>query len=98
MNRHRKDRRLFTAEVKGKTLIPTVELTADGQINDLVSEHLVKPLLTAGMEPWPLWSWVTSPTSLLSGTTPAEAVASDLKRVNRAVDRRIADLAFPAGA
>lgn len=98
VNRLRRDNLLFTVEVKGKTLVPSVQLSADGQLNGLVSEHLVKPLLTAGMEPWSLWSWLTSPTGLLSGGIPAEAVVTDQKRVIRAVERRVADLAFPVGA
>lgn len=98
VNRLRRDNLLFTVEVKGKTLIPTVQLSADGQLNQLVSEQLVKPLLAAGIEPWSLWSWLTSPTGLLSGEIPAEAVGSDHKRVLRAVERQVADLAFPVGA
>jgi len=31
-------------------------------------------LLNGGIDGWPLWTWLTSPTSLLSGQTP-EAVA-----------------------
>lgn len=98
VNRLRRGNLLFTVEVKGKTLIPTVQLSADGQLNEHISEHLVKPLLSAGMEPWALWSWLTSPTGLLSGEIPAEAVANNQKRVLRAVERQVADLSFPVGA
>ena len=98
VNRLRRRNLLFTVEVNGKTLIPVVQLTADGQLDELVSEHLVKPLLSAGMEPWSLWSWLTSPTGLLSGEVPATVVHTETERVERAVRRRIADLAFPAGA
>lgn len=98
VNRLRRGKMLFTVEVKGKTLIPTVQLSADGRLNELISEHLVKPLLSAGMEPWALWSWLTSPTGLLSGEIPAEAVASNQQRVLRTVERQVADLSFPVGA
>ena len=98
VNRLRRDNLLFTVEVKGKTLIPSVQLSADGQLNELVSEQLVKPLLAAGMEPWSLWSWLTSPTGLLSGEIPADAIATDQERVVRAVERQVADLSFPVGA
>lgn len=98
VNRLRRDNLLFTVEVKGKTLIPNVQLSADGQLNELVSEQLVQPLLAAGMEPWSLWSWLTSPTGLLSGEIPADAIVTDRKRVIRAVERQVADLAFPVGA
>ena len=79
-------------EVKGKTLVPAIQLFADGQLDELVSEHLVKPLLSTGMEPWSLWSWLTSPTG---GEFPAEAVVIDQKRVLRTVERQVADLEFP---
>ena len=82
-------------EAKGKTLVPAIQLFADGQLDELVSEHLVKPLLSTGMEPWSLWSWLTSPTGLLSGEFPAEAVVIDQKRVLRTVERQVADLEFP---
>lgn len=82
-------------EVKGKTLVPAIQLFADGQLDELVSEHLVKPLLSTGMEPWSLWSWLTSPTGLLNGEFPAEAVVIDQKRVLRTVERQVADLEFP---
>ena len=98
VNRLRRDNLLFTVEVNGKTLIPMVQLTSDGQLDELVSEHLVKPLLSAGMEPWSLWSWLTSPTGLLSGDIPAVIVHTATDRVDRAVQRHIADLALPAGA
>ena len=97
-NRLRRHNLLFTVEVNGKTLIPMVQLTTDGQLDELVSEHLVKPLLSAGMEPWSLWSWLTSPTGLLSGDIHAVIVHPEMERVDRAVQRPIADLALPAGA
>lgn len=98
VNRLRRENLLFTVEVKGRTLIPSVQLSADGQLDELVSEQLVKPLLAAGMEPWTLWSWLTSPTGLLSGEIPADAIVTDQRRVIRAVERQVADLAFPVGA
>ena len=97
-NRLRRHNLLFTVEVNGKTLIPMVQLTTDGQLDELVSEHLINPLLSAGMEPWSLWSWLTSPTGLLSGGLSAVIVHTAMDRVDRAVQRHIADLALPAGA
>lgn len=98
VNRLRQENLLFTVEASGKTLVPLTQLTSDGQLDELVSKRLVKPLLSAGIEPWSLWSWITSPTGLLSGEVPAIAVRTELKRVDRAVERRVADLAYPAGA
>lgn len=98
VNRLRRDNLLFTVEAGGKTLVPLVQLTADGQLDELISDRLVKPLLSTGMEPWSLWSWLTSPTGLLSGGVPAAVVRTEANRVDRAVERRAADLAFPAGA
>lgn len=98
VNRLRRDNLIFSVDATGRSLVPLVQLSPDGQLDRLISEHLVKPLLSAGMEPWSLWSWLTSPAGLLSGEIPAEAVHTDLERVRRAVERRAADLAFPAGA
>jgi len=33
-------------------------------------QPMLDVLLTNGIDGWPLWTWLTSPTSLLSGQTP----------------------------
>jgi hypothetical protein len=44
-------------------------------------------LIDAGVQSWALWTWLTSPTSLLSGEIPEQLVRSTPQRVLRAARR-----------
>lgn len=83
---------LFTVKVGGQVVIPAVQLTADGLLDQQVV-RLVKPLLVADLDPWSSWAWLCTPTGLLSGDVPSEAVRSNPLRALRAASRYADELA-----
>lgn len=82
---------LFTIKVKGRILIPRVQLDDRGDL-DVNVISLVQPLLQAGLDGWSLWAWLTSPTGRLSGGIPAEVVTRNPARAQKAADLYAADL------
>ena len=54
------------------TLVPSFQLDAAGQVRDELLTVL-EPLLAAGLDPWRVWIWLTSPAGLLGGGVPAVA-------------------------
>jgi len=44
-------------------------------------------LLDSGIDGWPLWTWLTSPTSLLSGQTPETVAKTAPNRAAAAATR-----------
>ncbi|WP_067976763.1 hypothetical protein [Mycolicibacter icosiumassiliensis] len=89
--RSRQAHKLFTVDHDGRTLIPAFQF----------DEHLkprteLAPILAAlaqgGVRDWSLWTWLTSPTSFLSGEVPERIAATDPARALRAAQR------FAAGA
>jgi len=65
--------RLLILAVEGRTVVPSFQLTADGEIRPDIAP-LLEPLLAAGMDPWRAWAWLTQPAALTFGRAPAEAV------------------------
>jgi hypothetical protein len=57
---------------EGETLIPAFQLDDAGELRPELGAVL-EPLLTAGMDPWQVWSWLTQPAGLLGGEVPHEA-------------------------
>lgn len=86
VSRMRKQGRLFTVRVDGRTIIPAFQLTEEGEPRPQLRSVLT-PLLDAGVDGWALWVWLTTPTPLLSGATPADLVEADVERVVRAASR-----------
>lgn len=86
VSRARKSHELFTVEVQGQTLIPGVLLTVEGKIDHAIAE-MIRPLLTDDIGGWSLWAWLTSPTGLLSGDTPAEVARGNIERACTAAER-----------
>lgn len=82
---------LFTVKVKGRILIPQVQLNAEGNLDQKITA-LVRPLLQAGLDSWSLWAWLTSPTGRLSGKTPADVAQENPARARKAADLYAADL------
>jgi len=89
--RVRQAHKLFTVDHDGRTLIPAFQF----------DEHLkprteLAPILAAlaqgGVRDWSLWTWLTSPTSFLSGEVPERIATTDPARALRAAQR------FAAGA
>lgn len=72
--RRRAQHAVFAVGHDGRTLIPAFQLDQFGQPRRELAPVL-DVLLTAGIDGWPLWTWLTSPSGLLSGGTP-ESVAT----------------------
>ncbi len=66
-------RRLLVVNDGVRTLVPTFQLGADGVAREEL-EHVITPLLAAGMDPWKAWAWLTRPAALLGGAVPEVAV------------------------
>lgn len=82
---------LFTVEVQGRTLIPRVQLTEAGGLDPQITP-LVEPLVSAGLGPWGVWSWLTAPEGRLSGEVPGDVVRSEPARALRAAERYAREL------
>lgn len=69
----------------GVTLVPTFQLDDAGQVRDELLTVL-ESLLAADLDPWRIWTWLTSPAALLGGAVPHEAarVPDELPLVQRA--------------
>lgn len=66
--------RLLIVDQDGRVLVPAFQLTADGEPRaDLAP--VVQPLLSAGMDPWRAWIWLTHAAALLGGLVPEQAAA-----------------------
>jgi hypothetical protein len=77
---------LFTVAHLGRTLIPAFQLDPAGRPRPEL-EPILAILLQAGIDGWPLWTWLVSPTSLLSGAIPEVVAAAEPARALRAAAR-----------
>lgn len=57
-----------------ETLVPAFQLTDNGEPR-IELAPLLTALLSAGMDPWRAWAWLTQPAALLGGLVPHEAAA-----------------------
>ncbi|MCW2738262.1 hypothetical protein [Nocardioides sp.] len=65
-------RTVLLVQHEGATLVPTFQLDDQGQVrSELLA--VLEPLLTAGVDPWRAWIWLTTPAALLGGAVPHEA-------------------------
>ena len=86
LSRRKDARELFTVKHDGRTIIPAFQLDANGEPRAEL-QPVLQPLIDAGMQSWALWTWLTSPTPLLSGEVPEQLVRSNPQRVLRAAQR-----------
>lgn len=63
---------LLVVPHEGGVLVPAFQLGEDGELRPELGAVL-EPLLTARMDPWKVWSWLTQPAGLLGGAVPHEA-------------------------
>ena len=82
---------MFTVEVQGRTFIPKVQLTGAGSLDPRIAQ-LVEPLVSAGLDSWGVWSWLTAPEGRLSGDIPAEVARAESARALRAAERYAREL------
>lgn len=80
---------LFTVTHAGRTLIPAFQLDEVGEPRPEL-QPLISALVQHDVDPWSAWTWLTKPTSYLSGETPSDVAASQPERALRAVTRFVA--------
>lgn len=89
--RRRQAHKLFTVDHDGRTLIPAFQFDEHGRLRTELAPILTV-LAEGGVRDWSLWTWLTSPTSFLSGEVPERIATTDPARALRAAQR------FAAGA
>lgn len=86
LTRRRDNHELFTITYNGRALIPAFQFDEHG-----VPRPELQPVLAAladtGLTGWPLWTWLTSPSALLSGEIPEQLARTAPDRVVRAARR-----------
>lgn len=63
---------LLVVPHRSSSIVPAFQLTVDGELRPDLGPVL-EPLLTARMDPWSAWAWLTRPVALLSGAVPEVA-------------------------
>jgi hypothetical protein len=87
----RLDRALIALEAPNGTIgVPAFQVTDDGQPRREL-RPLLEVLLGAGIGGWAAWTWLTSPTGLLSGGVPERLAVADPGRALRAATQFAAD-------
>jgi hypothetical protein len=86
VTRRRDENTLFTVKHDGRTLIPAFQFNEQGELRDEL-QSILSALINAGIQGWSLWTWLTTPTSLLSGGIPEQVARNDPRRVFRAAER-----------
>jgi hypothetical protein len=86
LTRRRDEHALFTVNVKGTTVIPAFQLDESGEPRREL-QPIVSALHEGGIEDWSLWTWLTKPTSFLSGGVPEEVARTNPERALRAAQR-----------
>ncbi|MGV0871988.1 hypothetical protein [Mycolicibacterium sp. XJ879] len=84
--RRRDERALFTVNYKGKTVIPAFQLDEGGEPRPEL-QPMLSALQKGGIEGWSIWTWLTKPTSFLSGGVPEEVARTNPDRALRAAQR-----------
>ncbi|MCZ2826011.1 MULTISPECIES: hypothetical protein [unclassified Modestobacter] len=79
-------RELFTLTHDGQTIVPAFQFAADKSLRPEL-RPLLEALAVGGVDGWQLWTWLTSPSGLLSGGVPHEVVRTQPKRALRAAQR-----------
>jgi len=86
LTRRRDEHALFTVNIKGTTVIPAFQLDESGEPRPEL-QPIVSALHEGGIEGWSLWTWLTKPTSFLSGGIPEEVARTNPERALRAAQR-----------
>ncbi len=86
VTRRRDARELFTVTYNGRTLIPAFQLDDHGEPRAEL-QPILSTLIDAGVRGWSLWTWLTTPTSFLSGGIPEQVARAAPARVLRAAER-----------
>jgi hypothetical protein len=84
--RRRDAYQVFTVTHKGRTLIPAFQLAERGQPREDL-QAMLSTLAEAAIQGWSLWTWLTSPSSSLSGEIPEPVARTTPQRAQRAAQR-----------
>lgn len=84
--RRRDAHALFTVNYNGRTLIPAFQLDERGETRPEL-QPILSVLDEGGVQGWSLWTWLTKPTSYLSGGVPEEIARTDPDRALHAAQR-----------
>lgn len=85
-SRKRARHAVFALSHRGRTVIPAFQLTDSGDVRPDLAPILA-PLREAGLDGWTVWTWMTSPSSLLSGQTPESVARTAPERASTAARR-----------
>lgn len=86
LTRRRDEHALFTVNVKGTTVIPAFQLDESGEPRPEL-QPIMSALQEGGIDGWALWTWLTKPSSFLSGGIPEEVARTNPERALRAAQR-----------
>jgi hypothetical protein len=86
LTRRRDEHALFSVNVRGTTVIPAFQLDESGEPRPEL-QPVVSALQEGGIEGWSLWTWLTKPTSFLSGGIPEKVARTNPERALRAAQR-----------
>lgn len=86
VTRRRLNHELFTVSHGGRALIPGFQIDDNGKPRPEL-QPILRALAAADLREWALWTWLTSPTSLLSGEIPEQLARQAPHRVLRAAQR-----------
>jgi hypothetical protein len=84
--RRRDAHTLFTVNHNGRTLIPAFQIDERGEPR-IELRPILSVLSEGGVQGWSLWTWLTKPTSFLSGGVPEEVARTDAERALHAAQR-----------
>lgn len=73
------EHRVLLLQVDERSVIPAFQFAATGEVRTELADVL-QTLLTSGLDPWQVWSWLTGPVALLSGGVPAQLVEDPAER------------------
>lgn len=77
---------VFTVSHNGKTLIPAFQIDEHGEPRTEL-QPILSTLIHGRVQGWALWTWLTSPTSFLSGEIPEQVARTAPGRALRAAER-----------
>lgn len=84
--RQRERFEVFDVMHEGRTVLPAFQFDEAGKPRQEL-RPLISALSSAGIEDWTLWTWLTTPSSYLSGDIPEQVAASSPTRALTAATR-----------
>ncbi|WP_431241016.1 hypothetical protein ACQ86B_28325 (plasmid) [Mycolicibacterium aichiense] len=86
LSRRKDAHEVFTITHHGRTLVPAFQLDDHGEPRAEL-RPILEALVGGGVQGWSLWTWLTTPASLLSGAVPERLARTAPERVLRAARR-----------